>query len=246
MIDIHCHILPEIDDGAKSLKESLIMARQAVEDGIKTLVATPHTLNGTYENPTSLVRSKVAELQVSLRKEGIPMTLCPGADVHFCAGLVEHIRAGHAATINDGWKYILLEIPHQTIPARMKDEIFALKLNGITPVISHPERHPMIQYDMDILTELIELGALCQITAMSITGEFGEMAKDCAERLLKKRLVHVIASDAHSPEDRPPLLTGAVEAAAGILGNYDEACRMVTDTPAAILAGKPVVVDESI
>ncbi|MFC1823330.1 tyrosine-protein phosphatase [Thermodesulfobacteriota bacterium] len=240
LIDLHCHILPEIDDGAKSLKESLAMAQQAVDDGIHTIVATPHTLDGSYQNTAPEVRLKVTELQRSFQENEIPLTLCVGADVHLCADLLEQIRAGEVSTINDTGKYILLEIPHQTVPARVKDEIFALKLNGITPIISHPERHPIIQHDLRVLSELVNMGALCQITAMSITGEFGEIAKVSAEKMLKRQLVHIIASDAHSPDDRPPILTSAVEAAAEILDNYNAAYRMVTDVPSAILAGDPV------
>ncbi len=109
-------------------------------------------------------------------------------------------------------------------------------LNGITPIISHPERNLVIQHDIDILYELVSMGALCQVTAMSITGDFGEMVMQCAERLLRHRLVHVIASNAHSSDSRPPVLSQAVEAAAEILGNYDDAERMVKEVPALILS----------
>lgn len=109
-------------------------------------------------------------------------------------------------------------------------------LNGITTIISHPERNLVIQHDIDILYELVSMGALCQVTAMSITGDFGEMVMQCAERLLRHRLVHVIASNAHSSDSRPPVLSQAVEAAAEILGNYDDAERMVKEVPALILS----------
>lgn len=237
MIDLHCHILPGVDDGAKSLEESLLMARRAVEDGIHTIVATPHTLNGIYINSAREVTPKVASLQETLSKKHIKLQLYVGADVHLCPHMLELIESGDAGTINNARKYILLEFPSQVVPPKVKDEIFSLKLNGITPIISHLERNPVIQHNIDILYEFIRMGALCQVTAMSITGDFGGIAMQCAERLLRHRMVHVIASDAHSSESRPPVLSQAVEAAAEILENYDDAERMVTEVPAAILSG---------
>ena len=246
MIDLHCHILPGVDDGAKSLEESLLMARRAVEDGIHTIVATPHTLNGIYINSAGEVTPKVASLQETLSKNHIKLQLYVGADVHLCPHMLELIESGDAGTINNARKYILLEFPSQVVPPKVKDEIFSLKLNGITPIISHLERNPVIQHNIDILYEFIRMGALCQVTAMSITGDFGGIAMQCAERLLRHRMVHVIASDAHSSESRPPVLSQAVEAAAEILENYDDAERMVTEVPAAILSGNMPEIPEPI
>ena len=246
MIDLHCHILPGVDDGAKSLEESLLMARRAVEDGIHTIVATPHTLNGIYINSARKVTPKVASLQETLSKNHIKLQLYVGADVHLYPHMLELIESGDAGTINNARKYILLEFPSQVVPPKVKDEIFSLKLNGITPIISHLERNPVIQHNIDILYEFIRMGALCQVTAMSITGDFGGIAMQCAERLLRHRMVHVIASDAHSSESRPPVLSQAVEAAAEILENYDDAERMVTEVPAAILSGNMPEIPEPI
>jgi len=246
LIDLHCHILPGVDDGAKSLEESLLMARRAVEDGIHTIVATPHTLNGIYINSAGEVTPKVASLQETLSKNHIKLQLYVGADVHLCPHMLELIESGDAGTINNARKYILLEFPSQVVPPKVKDEIFSLKLNGITPIISHLERNPVIQHNIDILYEFIRMGALCQVTAMSITGDFGGIAMQCAERLLRHRMVHVIASDAHSSESRPAVLSQAVEAAAEILENYDDAERMVTEVPAAILSGNMPDIPEPI
>lgn len=237
MIDLHCHILPCVDDGSKSLEESLSMAKKAVEDSIHTIVATPHTLDGIYLNPVQKVSSRVTDLEDVLSKNHIDLRLCAGADVHLCPRMMERVASGDAGTIDNAGKYLLLELPSQTVPPGVKDEIFNLKVNGITPIITHPERNPIIQHDMNILFELVSMGALCQVTAMSITGDFGGMVMKCAEMLLKNRLVHVIASDAHSFDSRPPVLSPAVDAASGIMGSYEDAERMVTEVPAAILAG---------
>lgn len=244
MIDLHCHILPGVDDGSGSQVESLSMARKAVEDGIHTIVATPHTLNGIYTNPAKEVTSKVASLQQALSDNYIELRLYAGADVHLCPRMLERIEIGEAGTINNAKNYILLELPSQAIPPAVKDEIFTLMVNGITPIITHPERNPIIQHDMNILYELVRMGALCQITAMSITGDFGATVMQCAQRLLTHRLVHVIASDAHSADTRPPVLSAAVEAAAEIMGSYEHSQRMVTEVPAAILSGDVIEISE--
>ena len=180
-------------------------------------MATPHTLNGIYINPAKEVTSKVASLQETLSKNYIELKLYADADVHLCPHM--------------------LELPSQVVPPGVKNEIFSLKLNEIIPIITHPERNQIIQKDIDILYEFVHMGALIQVTAMSITGDFGEMVMQCAERLLRHRLVHVIASNAHSSDSRPPVLSQAVEAAAEILGNYDDAERMVKEVPALIFSG---------
>jgi protein-tyrosine phosphatase len=120
----------------------------------------------------------------------------------------------------------MLELPSQIVPPGVKNEIFSLKLNEIIPIITHPEHNPIVQKDIDILYEFVHMGALIQVTAMSITGDFGGIAMQCAERLLRHRLVHVIASDAYSSNSRPSILSQAVEAAAEILRSYDDAGRM--------------------
>jgi protein-tyrosine phosphatase len=246
MIDLHCHILPNLDDGPSSLDESLAMARRAVEDGIHTIVATPHTLNGEYVNRVTEVSAKLTVLQESLAQDNIELQLCPGADVHLCPNMLEQIESGEAGTINHWRKYIILELPSQTIPQGVKDEIFELKLNGITPIVSHPERNAAIQQDPNILYDLISLGALGQVTAMSLTGDFGTFVRETAAKLLRQRLVHIIASDAHSADGRPPVLSNAVDCAAEILGTYKEAEHMVTTLPATILCGDTAAVPEPI
>lgn len=244
MIDLHCHILPAVDDGSGSLEESLAMARCAVDDGIHTIVATPHTLNGHYQNPEREVAARVHDLRQALGKNNIDLDLLPGADVRLCPNLLDYIRKAEAGTLAHAGKYLLLELPAQTIPQNITEEIFSLKLAGITPIITHPERNAMIQGEPGILRHLVEMGALAQVTAMSIMGDFGPSAADAAEELLVQRLIHVMASDAHSAEGRPPALARAVELAAEILEDYEEAESMVTTAPAAILAGQPLEVPE--
>jgi len=244
MIDLHCHILPGVDDGPADVSESIEMARRAVADGIRTLVATPHCLNDVYYNPTGKVIEQVRNLSDVLKTEGLNLDIRPGSDARICSRMAERIAAEEAATINLNGRYILAEFPSQVIPTESRNELFGLKLNNITPIITHPERNLVFQHRLDFLYSLVEMGSLVQITAMSITGEMGEAAMECAHALLKRRLVHVIASDAHSSRHRPPLLSHAVEAAAYVLGDEKAARAMVTEWPEAILAGESFAAPE--
>ena len=240
MIDLHCHILPGVDDGPAHMDESLAMARQAAADGIKTLVAAPHTLNEVFHNPRQRVQEAVARLQNALAEHSIDIEICMGSEVHICTGLAKKVLSGEVATINDTGRYVLVEFPLHVIPPGSDEELFQMKLNHITPILVHPERNPIFQNHPDRLQYFVDMGCLVQITAMSITGLLGEDAMDCAHMLLEQRQVHVIASDAHSFDNRPPILSPAVDVAARSLGSREEAEAMVIHRPRAILEGKPI------
>jgi len=241
VIDLHCHILPKTDDGAQSMAESLRMANIAVQDGIEAIVATPHIFPPDHQ---PLKSETISALRKKLAEHKIELTLYSGAEVYICSDLSDYIEKMPYITVNNMRKYILIEFPFMTFPMGAENEIFNLGLNGITPVICHPERNTAIQNDMEILYKLVSMGALAQITAHSITGDFGKTVKKTSEAMLRRRLIHIIASDAHSPGLRPPLLSDAVIRAAKILKNFDEAKRMVTETPARIIAGEPVDVPD--
>jgi protein-tyrosine phosphatase len=244
LIDIHCHILPGIDDGAASVEESVEMAKQAVSDGIRITAATPHTLNGVYLNPLSEITRHVSILREILADQNIPLELFLGSDAHIVRDMAERVDSGDAVTLNDNGKYLLVEFPPHFIPEWHKDVLFQLRIQGITPIITHPERNIVLMEHREMLYDLVSAGCLMQITAMSITGEFGEYALDCARFILEHRLAHIIATDAHSSETRRPKLSSAVKAAARILGDLSDAEKMVTDTPNAVISGESVIVPQ--
>jgi protein-tyrosine phosphatase len=251
MIDLHCHILHGLDDGPDTMEESMAMCRISFRDGVRTVLATPHTLNGVYQNDRSIILPKVRELNRKIAECRIPetssalcpppsafsFTILPGADVHFSTELLTQIDEGKALTIGDGGKYLLLEFPFQGIPHGVEEILFQLIVRGIIPIISHPERNLEIPRKTQRYFEMIRMGCLGQVTAMSITGEFGAEVKRVAEKMLKAGLVHIIASDAHSKKNRPPILSSAVQAAARIVGEA-EARKMVTEYPQAVLDGQ--------
>lgn len=266
MIDLHSHILPGLDDGAETIEESIQMSWISYRDGIRTIVATPHTLNGIYQNDRSVILTKVQELNEMIMKFGVrssesgvknlqsailnpqssmssafsllpsAIRVLPGADVHFSEQILRQLDQGKATTVGDGGKFLFVEFPSSGIPYRAEEVLFQLRARGIIPVISHPERNMEIAKRPQRYYEMIRMGCLGQVTAMSLTGGFGRETKRIAEKLLTHRLLHFIASDAHSTNGRIPVLSPAVRVAGEILGE-EEARKMVTEYPQAILEG---------
>ena len=257
MIDLHAHILPGLDDGAKTIEESIRMCWRSYDDGIRTIVATPHILPGIYPNDRSIILAKVQELNQVIEKLGAgssefrvnstnPMNpiysmtgfkVLPGADVHFSPDMLQLCENGEIVTVNDKGQYLMVEFDFQGIPYHAEEVLFQLMTRGIIPIITHPERNFGIGQRPQRYGEMIRRGCLGQVTAMSLTGGFGAGVKRIAEKLLKNRLVHIIASDTHSLTERPPILSLAVREAGKIVGK-EEAQKMVTEYPQAILEGK--------
>jgi len=244
LIDLHCHILPGVDDGPSRVEGSLKMAKCAVADGIHTLVATPHTFNGTYHNPLPNTLTHIARLKKIITENQIPIDICPGAEVRIHQDMGRSVKEGETASINNTGHYILVEFPYNMILPGSRDALFQLFLKGITPVLAHPERNLVLQRNPDILSDLVNMGCLVQLTAMSITGELGHDAMEYSHFLLKQRQAHVIATDSHNAESRPPILSSAVEVTAHILGDTQAAHTMVTENPHLILNGKPLDLSE--
>jgi protein-tyrosine phosphatase len=236
MIDLHCHILPGVDDGPPSLAESLEMCRMASDDGIRTVAAMPHTLNGVYVNEGPAILEAVASLNQAIRAAGIDLEVLPGADVHVDPELVALVRSGRVMTINDNRVAVMLEFPDHFVPEVMGQFLQTIIAEGILPVVSHPERCRQL-HDRDILAELVKMGAVIQVTAMSLTGEFGHRVRSFTRKILASGLVHVIASDGHSIQYRPPVLSRALAEASHLIG-ADKAVDLVQANPRAILEGK--------
>ena len=246
MIDLHCHVLPGLDDGPRFLQESLDMARTAVKNNIQTIVATPHSLNGFFVNTWDAIVSVTSSVQDALQREDIGLNIYPGMEVQMGPDLFEALERGEAGTINNNGRYMLVEFPAFSMPTGAREFIFKLKLQGITPIIAHPERHLILQHDLNQLHELVTQGALCQLTALSLTGEFGGTVKKSAEEMIRKGLAHVIATDAHFDNDRINALAESVDLAAEVLQDYGRAEQMVTKTPEAIINGEDVDLPEPV
>lgn len=240
MIDIHTHILPGVDDGARDLKEALSMARIAVADGITHLFATSH--HDAREAITwTEVKERVERLQAELVAAHIPLTVLPGHEVRLHEYALEHWQRQLAGPLGRS-RYVLAEpLFHDYGPAT-EALLFELFEQGYIPVMAHPERIRSIQDDLSLIEPFLERGGLTQITSHSLTGYHGSRAKEVAEAMLQRGMVHVIASDAHHDDRRTPALAMARDLAAKIVGPI-QAEAMVTANPQAILNDQPVVVE---
>ena len=237
MIDIHAHILPGLDDGPATMADALQMARMAVEDGIRTIIATPHCLNGIFNNYREGVMSACSEFNLTLEKEHIPLEVLPGSEVHLGLEILDDLESDRLMTLNDTGRYFFLELPDQFIPRTLVGFIARLEKMNVTPIIAHPERNMAIQRNTTLLEDLISAGALSQITAGSLTGGFGTPALRCCLRIIELNLVHFMASDAHSPGMRPPVLSKAVDKLSALTGRT-EAERMVLEGPMMVIEGR--------
>ncbi len=238
MIDLHCHLLHGLDDGPRSLEESLEMARLMVADGIGVAACTPHIMPGVFNNDGPTIRERVARLQEELDRAGVPLTLVAGADVHMAPNLTGALRSGAALTIHDSG-YVLIEPPHHVPPPRIDEAFFDLMAAGYQPILTHPERLTWIERKYDAIERLFAAGVWMQVTAGSLLGDFGPAPKHWAERILDAGMCHILATDAHNPTRRPPRLRAGFEAAKARVG-LDEAINLVVHRPFGILENRGV------
>lgn len=209
MIDLHTHILPAVDDGAKTMADALLLARLAEEEGITTLVATPHHLNGTYENDRQTVIQATDKLNHTLKEQGVNVQVLPGQEIRISGDLLERYEKGELLTIGGTSSYIFVELPSSHVPHYTKQLLYDLQLEGLTPIIVHPERNAEFIVRPNLLYDLVKNGVLTQITASSLTGHFGKKIKRFTEQLIDANQTCVIASDAHNIDTRPFLLQAA-------------------------------------
>ena len=233
MIDLHCHILPAIDDGAREHSVSLEMARASVADGVSVLACTPHILPGLYHNSGPQIRQATQQLQEALNREGISLQLVTGADVHTVPDFMDGLRSGRLLTLADS-RYVLVEPPHHVVPVRLEEFFFGLLVAGYVPVLTHPERLSWIKSHYAVIQALARAGVWMQVTAGSLAGDFGRHAQFWAERMLEEGCVHILASDAHDTQRRPPVLSGGRDLAAKRVGAR-EAEHLVMTRPLGII-----------
>lgn len=197
MVDMHCHLLWNEDDGPKTIGEAMKMMEQAVKEGITAIIATPHSNHPLYDVEYNIVTNQMTILQNELINQNIPLTLYTGHEVRLFENIIPRYQTKQIHTLANS-QYLLLELPNNTVPSYTKNIIHALLLEGITPIIAHPERNKAIAKNPNRLVELIHQGALSQITAGSLTGHFGRSVQKLSLDLIRANLVHVYGSDAHN------------------------------------------------
>ena len=201
MIDIHCHILPGIDDGAKTIEDSLAMAKVAAEEGIHTIIATPHHKNNQFNNKKTDILHYVDELNKAFAKENMAMKILPGQEVRIFGEVLEDYEKGEILTLNHT-KYLFIEFPSSSVPRYAERLLYDIQTQGIIPIIVHPERNKELQEKPELMYQLVQNGALTQVTGASVCGYFGKKVKQFSEQLIEANLTHFIASDAHNTTTR--------------------------------------------
>ncbi len=237
MIDIHCHILPGIDDGPVDEAGSLALARAAVDAGTTTIVATPHVSWDYPANTAASIADGVARLEEALVREGIPLELRTGGEVAMTrAAELDDDELVALRLGGPSGRYLLLECPLTPVATGFEQVCARLRARGHELVLAHPERAPAFQREPAAYARLIEQGMLGQVTAGSLVGRFGKTVRTFADRLVREGLAHDIASDAHSTDRRPPSIGPELMEA----GFGERARWLAHDVPGAVLDGSPI------
>lgn len=218
MIDIHCHILPGLDDGPQSNYLFINMAKEAVKSGITHIYATPHHLSRSYDNGKNKIVNLVQLANLRLNKENIPLKIHSGQEIRIHHDFFKSLSTGELLTFDNNGKYILLELPTDEVPRYIFELIYELYVHGITPIIAHPERNRELLKNPNLLFQMVDDGALTQITASSILGHFGRRIKSFTGLIIEQNLAHFIASDAHNIKTRGFFLREAYEQIRKIYG----------------------------
>jgi protein-tyrosine phosphatase len=233
MIDIHCHILPALDDGPATIDESLNMCRIAYGDGIRKIVATPH-FNESFQPGLADINAKISEV-----KKGLDscLEIMPGNDIALVP-LMNTLIAGKKVIPLNLKNYLLIELP-DTFPCEaVAREISGIQSEGYYVIITHPERQEFFSYNTDFLSHMVKKGCLVQVTSSSITGGFGKVVQRFTRDLFNKKLVHIVSTDAHSDRFRRPVLSEAVDIAKRWIGKDAE--LMVTSIPEKVINGEKI------
>jgi len=202
MIDIHCHLLPLVDDGPSSIEQMLSLAEQAAKEGVTRIIATPHLFHPQFETTDVDVNLNVAEVNVLLNQRNIPIVVFTGHEIRLTGDLIEEVRTGIALPLA-GSRYLLIEFPSTGIPSYARQVFAELISDGYVPVIAHPEKNKAIIQNPTLLFDLVSNGAISQVTCASLIGKYGKDVQRFAVALLENGLAHLIASDAHHTEKRP-------------------------------------------
>jgi protein-tyrosine phosphatase len=239
MIDIHHHLLWGLDDGSKSVENSIAMARIAVDDGITHVVCTPHA-NGQYEYNPQVIAEKITCLQQALDEGGISLKLGRGCDFHMSYDNIQDAKLDPARFSVNGLGYLLVDVPDYGLSQALTETYYQLRLLGLTPILTHPERNPTLQSDPQRMVEWMRGGLLIQVTAGSVLGHMGKQAQKMAHDLLARRWVHFLATDAHNVTSRPPKMRDAYELVAEKYGS-EYAHALCVGNPLAVFMGKPMM-----
>ena len=241
MVDIHCHLLPDVDDGAADLDEAVAMIVEGVDDGIQKAVLTPHVLSELNAQVDLLYRQKFGELCERLDKEKIRLELVLGSEIMYQFGLAA-VKEYSIGTFNGNGRYCLIELPLNTYPPHFEESLFRLQLSGLVPIVAHPERNGILMRALEKVAAMVHRGILFQVNSESLTGELGPEVQKSAHRMLTQRLVQFVGSDAHSLISRRFALSEARNIATDLVGP-DEVHNLFYANPTKAIEGARIEID---
>lgn len=244
MIDIHSHILPFVDDGAKNMDEAIEMTKIAYESGISTIIATPHYIENEGYNSYQENLKILDKLKMELKERNINVEILLGNELFITYDVFKLIDSNEIATLNNT-KYLLIEFPRLNMPIYVENLIYNLKLKGIIPIIAHPERYEKVIEDPNILYNFIIKGALCQINLPSLNGRYGKKVKETAQILVKHKMIHFVASDAHSSRKATPDVRDSVEILESLIGS-EKANKLLIENPHKLITSEDINICEPI
>lgn len=210
MIDIHCHILPRVDDGSESMDMSIQMARIYLKNGIREIIATPHYIDGIKNKSKKENQTSLKEFKRELEKQDLNLKVYLGHEVLVSPEIIDALDRGEIASLNDS-RYVLMELPMLDIPRYTEDMIYELGIRGYVPIIAHPERNLKIMEDPNILFKWIQMGALGQLNLPSLEGRYGKKAEETGKILVKNNMIHFLGTDSHGDKNRSPRIDRSIE-----------------------------------
>lgn len=246
MLDLHTHILPGLDDGPSHMEEALDMARSFLRAETNLVAATPHFIYGYTQDEREQVLAAVKDFNSLLAAHDLGLKVLPGMEIEICPEIPRLYREGRLLTLNDQGRHLLIELPFNSFPPFTRQVFYELKLLGVTPILAHPERNSEILEDPGIVYDLVTRGVLIQVNGGSLLGYFGKSVERLAVSLLKCRMVHFVAGDAHRAHGtRGPCLHLASPQLEKIIGR-EAACRLLSENPRAVTEGKNISVSKPI
>lgn len=241
MVDLHNHILPGIDDGAKNMEETLRMGEIAEAEGFSKIIATPHCIEGEFTLKREQFLCIINRVNEYFIENAVNIEVLPGSEVYISPDLPSKLKKGEIFTLNDT-PYILVEFPMGSVPIYTEDILYEMRLLGYKPVIAHPERYIRVTEDPNYLKDLIEQGNYVQINSLSATKVLGEKTKKTAEILLKHKMVHFIGTDAHTSRTRSPRIQEALEQMRRWVG--DEYVEEIINNNRALVRGEEIIIPQ--
>jgi len=238
MVDIHCHILPGVDDGCKNLDESLKLAESEDQGRTRVMIATPHVNTVREIEASEEHLPRVDALNKAIRERGIKLKVVPGAELYPTLAIIGALKRGLPITLAGTGKYVLLDTPRASLPFDFGNLLFELQSTGVTPILAHPERNFSFQQDPNTLLAILERGPVCQVNVGSLRGKYGPAANDAARLILRRQWAHFLATDAHAPKDYGILERGVGELPEELSDAYRDV--LVNRSGQAILDGDPL------